>query len=72
MALPVPSELRHQGERNRRNLSTERKTPAVQLVKTAGYDHLRLKHGKDTLLKATVWSWGQQLQKADEHQPLRG
>ena len=64
--------LRHQGEQKWRNSSSEEKTAAVQLVKTAGYNHLRLKQGKDTTLKATVWSWRQQLQAAGEHQPLRG
>ena len=54
VALPVPRKLRHQNEGNWRSWSSEEKTAAVQLVKTAGYNHLRLKHGKDTPPKATV------------------
>ena len=72
VALPVSKKLRHQGERSWRNWSGEEKTAAVQLVKTAGYNHLRLKRGKDTPPKATVWSWGRQMQEAEKHQPLRG
>ena len=71
VAPPVLRKLRHQSERNWKNWSTEEKTAAVKLVKTAHYNHLRLKHGKDTPPKATVWSWGQQPQAAKEHQPLR-
>ena len=56
VALLVPRKLRRQGERNWRNWSSEKKTAAVQLVKTAGYNHLRLKHGKDTPPKVPVWS----------------
>ena len=44
VALPVPTKLRHQGKRNWRNWSSEEKAAAVQLVKTAGYNHLALKH----------------------------
>ena len=62
VALPVPRKLRHQGERKWRNWSSKEKTAAVQLVKMAGYNHLRFKHGKDTPQKQTVWSWGRQLQ----------
>ena len=43
----------------------------MHLVKTAGYNHLRLKHGKDTPLKQKVWSWIHQLPEEEEHLPLR-
>ena len=48
-----------------KNWSSEEKTATVQLVKMAGYNHLRLKHGKDTPPQAVVWSWGQQMQEAE-------
>ena len=71
VAPHVPRKLRHQGERNWRNWSSEEKTAAVKVVKTAGYNHLRLKHGKDTPPKQTAWSWGRKLEEAEKHQPLR-
>ena len=55
-ALPVPRKPRHQDERTRRNWSCEGRTAAVLLGKTAAYNHLRLKHGKDTPPKQIVWS----------------
>ena len=71
VALLVPRKLRHQGERNWRNWCGNDKISAVQLVKTAGYNHLRLKHGKDAPPKVKVYGCRQQLQEAEEHQPLR-
>ena len=44
--------------------------PAVQLVKMDRYNHLALKHGKDTRPMQIVWSCGRQLQEPKEHQPL--
>ena len=34
----------------------ELEEPVHELVKMAGYNHLGLKHGKDTPLKAKVWA----------------
>ena len=57
MALPVPKKLRHQSEQNWRNWSSEQKASALQLLKTARYNDLALKHGKDSPPKQTIWNW---------------
>ena len=54
VGLPVPNNLRHQGELTWRSWSLEEKTVDVQLVRTPRNNHLRLTHCKDTPPKATV------------------